>query len=202
MAQPHEELARLLTEARDGSHRALGEALQACRAYLLTVAGQELDPTLSAKAGASDLVQQTFLEAQRDFQQFDGTTETELLNWLRCVLRNNVANFARSYRETGKREVGREVALEAGRSSADWRSALACDANSPSELVMQAEQLEALEEAIARLPEHYRDVIEYRYRRELSFDEIGRLLGCSANAACKLWSRVVERLEKELGDRA
>jgi RNA polymerase sigma-70 factor (ECF subfamily) len=198
MSQPHRDLARLLAEARDGSPAALGEALEACRAYLLTVAGQELDPALSAKAGASDLVQQTFLEAQRDFKQFDGNTEADLLNWLRRVLRNNVANFARSYRATGKREVGREVELEAGRSSADWRGALACDAASPSRLVMQAEQLEALEKAVARLPEDYRRVIEYRYRHELSFDEIGRLLDCSANAACKLWSRTVERLEKEL----
>jgi RNA polymerase sigma-70 factor (ECF subfamily) len=198
MSQPHRDLARLLAEARDGSPAALGEALEACRAYLLTVAGQELDPALRAKAGASDLVQQTFLEAQRDFKQFDGATEAELLNWLRRVLRNNVTNFARAYRATGKREVGREVELEAGRSSADWRSALAGDTTTPSRLVMQAEQLEALEQAIARLPDDYRQVIEYRYREERSFDEIAELMNCSANAACKLWSRAIEKLEKEL----
>ncbi len=200
MLQPHGDLARLLAEARNGSPDALGDALEACRAYLLTVAGQELDPALSAKAGASDLVQQTFLEAQRDFPQFAGVTEAELLSWLRRVLLNNVANFARAYRATGKRDVGREVELDGGPSSADWRGALAGEATTPSGLVLQAEQLDALENAIARLPDEYRQVIEFRYRQERSFDEIGQLLGCSANAACKLWSRAVERLEKELAE--
>ena len=143
MSPTHADLARLLAEARNGSPAALGEALEACRAYLLTVAGQELDPALCAKAGASDLVQQTFLEAQRDFGRFDGTTEEELLNWLRRVLLNNVSNFARAYRATGKRNVGREIELEAGRSSADWRGALAGDTTTPSGLVMQEEQLQA-----------------------------------------------------------
>ena len=198
MSSPCADLARLLAEARTGSPAALGRALEACRAYLLTVAGQELDPALSAKAGASDLVQQTFLEAQRDFDQFQGTTEQDLLHWLRRVLLNNVANFARAYRSTGKRDVGREIELEGGRSSADWRSALAGDAASPSGVVMHQEQLQALEQAIARLPEDYRRIIEYRYRQERSFDEIAQLMNCSANAACKLWSRAVERLEKEL----
>jgi RNA polymerase sigma-70 factor (ECF subfamily) len=198
MFEPHRDLARLLADARGGSPAALGDALEACRAYLLTVAGQELDPALRAKAGASDLVQQTFLEAQRDFSQFDGATEAELLNWLRRVLLNNVANFARAYRATGKRDVGREIELEGGQSSADWRGGLAGDAATPSGLVMQAEQIQALEEAIARLPEDYRQVIEYRYRQERSFDEIAQLMSCTANAACKLWSRAVERLEKEL----
>ena len=64
-----------------------------------------------AKGGASDLVQETFLEAQRDFPRFQGTSEAELLGWLRQMLLNNVANFTRHYRIT-KREVGREVAIQ------------------------------------------------------------------------------------------
>ena len=202
MSPSQRDLARLLDEARNGSSAALGEALQACRAYLLTVAGQELDPALHAKAGASDLVQQTFFEAQRDFHQFGGVTEEELLNWLRRVLLNNVASFARAYRGTGMREVGREIELEAGRSSADWRGALAGNTTTPSALVMQEEQLQALERAIARLPEDYRQIIELRYRQERSFDEIAQVMNCTANAACKLWSRVVERLERELTDQS
>jgi RNA polymerase sigma-70 factor (ECF subfamily) len=198
MPPPHADLARLLAEARHGSPNALGEALEACRAYLLTVASQELDPALRAKAGASDLVQQTFLEAQRDFVRFDGDSEEELLSWLRRVLLNNVSNFARAYRATGKRDVGREIELEAGRSSADWRGILAGDTTTPSGQVMQDEQVQALERAIARLPDDYRQIIEYRYRQERSFDEIAKLMNCSANAACKLWSRAVERLQKEL----
>ena len=53
-----------LAAARTGSSEALGQALQACRGYLLLLAERELDPDLRAKGGASDVVQETFLEAQ------------------------------------------------------------------------------------------------------------------------------------------
>src|SRR5262245_37348302 len=66
------DVARWLTEALAGSHEALGHALEGCRGYLLHVAMQELDADLASKAGASDLVQETFLEAQRDFARFQG----------------------------------------------------------------------------------------------------------------------------------
>ena len=57
------------------------------------------------------MVQETFLEAQRDFGRFRGTTDGELRAWLRQLLLHNLANFARSYRGTEKRQVEREVHL-------------------------------------------------------------------------------------------
>ena len=198
MSQADRDLVKLLSSARAGSPEAVGETLEACRAYLLAIAGQELDPALKVKGGASDLVQQTFLEAQRDFHRFDGATKRELLAWLRQVLLNNVANFARAYRETEKRNIGREVELDAGRSSADWRGALIGASLTPSRHATEDEQTAALEEAMQRLPEDYRQVIEYRYREERSFEQIGQLMDRSADATRKLWSRAVERLKQEL----
>src|SRR5262245_50318676 len=104
-------VAGWLPAARAGSQEALGLALEACRNYLLLIAERELDPDLRAKGGASDLVQETFLEAFRDFSRFHGTSEVELLAWLRQLLLHNLANFARRYRDTAKRQVGREVPL-------------------------------------------------------------------------------------------
>src|SRR5262245_9801346 len=90
--------------ARADTGDARRRLLEALRGYLLMVAGEELDPALRAKGGASDLVQETFLEAHRDFNQFRGADEAELLAWLRRLLLNNVANFGRRYRGTEKRQ--------------------------------------------------------------------------------------------------
>ena len=57
------DFGRLLAEARTGSRQALGQILESCRNYLLLIAGKELTSDLQAKGGASDLVQETFLEA-------------------------------------------------------------------------------------------------------------------------------------------
>ena len=51
----HREIQDWLTAAQAGSNDALGQALEACRAYLLLVAERELDPNLRAKGGASDV---------------------------------------------------------------------------------------------------------------------------------------------------
>src|SRR5262245_9855283 len=112
MAEPPADASQWLPAARAGCRAALGQALEACRRYLLHVAERELDPALRAKGGASDLVQQTFLEAQRDFAHFDGASEAELLAWLKHLLRHNVGKFVRTYRRTQKRGVGRETPLE------------------------------------------------------------------------------------------
>src|SRR5215468_6351850 len=112
MAEPAEDTGQHLAAARAGSRQALGEALESCRRYLLLVAQRELDPELQAKGGASDLVQETFLEAQRDFTRFEGTSDAELRAGLRGLLRSQLGHFARRYRDTGKREVAREIPLE------------------------------------------------------------------------------------------
>src|SRR5262249_2148327 len=130
MASLGGEGARWLAAARAGSNEALGCLLKQCEAFLLAIAHRELDDDLRAKGGASDLVQETFLEAQRDFSQFRGSSEEEFLAWLRQLLRNNVANFSRRYRATQKRIVRDEISLDAS-SSVDWAGLLVADGSSP-----------------------------------------------------------------------
>jgi RNA polymerase sigma-70 factor (ECF subfamily) len=185
-----------LEAARAGSPEALGQALEAYRRYLLLVAQRNLDPQLQAKGGASDLVQETFLEAQHDFGQFHGTTEEELLAWLRRLLLNNLSNFARRYRDTDKRAVARELALPSDGSTAGTGGVAGPDPT-PSAMAMEREQAQALQRALTRLPAEYRRVIELRYQEGKSFEDIGRLLNKTPDAARKLWSRAMERLRLE-----
>jgi RNA polymerase sigma-70 factor (ECF subfamily) len=198
MAEPTEEVARCLNAARTGSREALGAALEACRGYLLAIAQRELDTDLHAKGGASDLVQQTLVEAIRDFERFPGQTENDLLQWLRRLMLNNLADFTRHYRATDKRQVGREVVVGGGDSSSDRGGGLAAALPSPSGEAMAREQAEAIQRVLARLPEDYRRVILWRYQEQRSFDDIGRLLNLTPNAARKLLLRAVERVREEI----
>jgi RNA polymerase sigma-70 factor (ECF subfamily) len=195
----HEHAVRWLAAARAGSADALGEVLEACRGYLLLIAGRELGPDLRAKAGASDLVQQTFLEAQRDFAGFYGETEAELLAWLRRLLLNNLANFVRDYRQTAKRQVGREVGLPDDPSRLDDQGPTAAGP-SPSKQAMLHERTTAVLQSLEKLPADYRQVVWLRYHDERSFEEIGQMMGRSANAVRKLWLRAVNRLKQDLID--
>jgi RNA polymerase sigma-70 factor (ECF subfamily) len=188
---------RWLAAARAGSADALGQALDACRDYLLLIAQQELDPNLRAKGGASDIVQETFLEAQHAFQNFQGKSDEELRAWLRRILLNNLGDFTRRYRHTDMRAVAREVGLNGEGSSAPLGANLAAETSTPSAHALEQEEAELLEQAVDRLSEDYRQVILLRYRQELSFEEIGERMNRSPAAVRKLWARAMVRLREE-----
>jgi RNA polymerase sigma-70 factor (ECF subfamily) len=190
-------LAERLAAARQGSSEALGQALEQFRRYLTELARHAIGPALKVKGGASDLVQETFLEAQRQFGNFEGASEAQLRAWLRCLLLHKAAKLGRRYSSTGKRQLSREVALGAEK----WGlrpSQIAGPAPTPSVAAMSAEQTRLLQAAIDRLPDEYRTVMNLRYRDGLPFDEVGRQTGRSADAARMMWARAVERLKHEL----
>jgi RNA polymerase sigma-70 factor (ECF subfamily) len=200
MTEPADDFRERLCAARAGSAEALGKLLEDHRAYLLSIAQRELAPHLQAKAGASDLVQQTVLEALRDFARFQTGSREEFLAWLRRLLLNNVGDFTRQYQETDKRQINREVRL-AGPASGGTCPEPAGTGPTPSTAAMSEEQAQAIERALERLPEEYRRVIVLRSQEDRSFEEIGQLLERSPNAARKLWLRAIERLQEELGER-
>jgi RNA polymerase sigma-70 factor, ECF subfamily len=192
------QMAQWLHEARQGSEEALGRLLDSCRQYLLLVANRELHSPLQAKFGPSDLVQDTFLKAHCRFERFAGTTEAELLAWLRRILLNNAANAARSFLGTAGRNLDREVSLDYQAGSERLVTRLAAPGDTPSAQMMGAEQSEALQRGLAQLPEQYRQIIVKRSLEERSFEEISLEIGKSEEAARKLWGRAVEQLQAVL----
>jgi RNA polymerase sigma-70 factor (ECF subfamily) len=180
--------------ARRGDREALGRALLSFRDYLLLVANEELHPTLAAKGGASDLVQDTFFRAQRGIAEFRGQSRAEWRTWLRMILVRSLAHHQRRYGSTAKRRQGREVMIE----SVGERAAISPDPSPCHELVRR-ERSAAVLTAIERLPAHYRDVVTWHHRDKLPFDEIGRRMGVSGEAARKYWARALGLLRRELG---
>jgi RNA polymerase sigma-70 factor, ECF subfamily len=185
-----------LTSARDGCPESLGNLLQGCRRYLLLTASRALESSLRPKEGASDLVQQTFVVAQRDFQSFRGTTLGELLGWLNRILERQLANNIRHYKQTSKRALRREISLDAG-DHAD-NLGIVDGQPVPADRAASADEQRRVHQAIEHLPDDYQQVLTLRTWQRLPFAEIGQRMGRSAGAVQKLWMRAVERLQDEL----
>jgi len=184
----------LLRSAREGSNSSLGELFHVYRNYLLQLADEELGSDIKVKGSASDLVQESFLEAKRDFPKFAGSSLTEFQAWLRRILLNNVANMGRSFRETQKRDITREISISPNEIS----DPLGSQDGTVSSIVVKNELLDAIQIATRNLPAHYQEVIRLRnYERE-SFESIGQKIGRTTEAARKLWVRALEQLQHEL----
>jgi len=147
----------------------------------LLIAEKELDADLRAKGGASDLVQETFIKAQRAFAGFEGGPD-ELRAWLRRILLNHLADFRSLYREATKRQAAREVPLQSDDSSCAGTVPVPDDSPSPSRQAMAQEEAAEVQRFLEKLPEDYGIILKLRYQEERSFEEIARLMSRSENA--------------------
>src|SRR5262245_23292191 len=149
---------QLLCLARVGEGEALGRLLELYRGYLTMLARLGLTRRLQGKVEPADLVQETFLEAHRHFGGFQGTTEAELVSWLRQILAARLANTVRHYLGTRQRDVRleRDLAERLDQSSRVLEKALLAPQSTPSERAVRREQAVLLADALERLPADYR----------------------------------------------
>ncbi|TWT47020.1 ECF RNA polymerase sigma-E factor [Thalassoglobus neptunius] len=191
-------IALLLENARNGDERARDELFECCRNYINVIARTNVETWMKAKVDSSDLVQQTLLEAHRGFRDFEGKSEGEWLAWLKQILAHNTHDFIRRFR-AGKRDVKKEVRIQpqSPDASAPFRE-LAARLDSPSQVLMDHEQEFELANAISRLPDDYREVIQLRNLQRLSFEEVSERMERSRGAVQMLWMRALNKLQEIL----
>lgn len=176
-----------------------GQALECYRPYLRLLAQARLDPRLQGRFEASDIVQQTLLDAYRARDGYRGTTEGELAAWLRQILVRNLFHAVRDVR-CAKRDQRRERPLEIAlqESSARLERWLASEESSPSHQIAQMEEILRTAQAVAALPEGQREAVVLHYWQGCSLAEIGEHLGRSRSAVAGLLYRGLRQLRQQL----
>ncbi len=192
----------LIQRCRAGDDAARGQLFGRYDAYLRILAQAQLGRQLRVKCAPSDLVQQTLLEAHRDFAAFQGAHEAELVAWLRRILAHNLYNEARRY-NARQRDAAREVSLDQVRAGVDQSSVLlgrcvAAPGPTPSQIAEERESAVRLADAVARLPEDYQWVLLLRVFQERSAEEVAESMGRSAGAVRMLQMRALTALKEQL----
>jgi RNA polymerase sigma-70 factor (ECF subfamily) len=190
----------LLPVARTGDAEALGRLLELYRGYLGLLARLQVNRRLQGKVDPADLVQETFLAAHRAWPEFRGTSERELVAWLRTILAARVANLVRHYFGTQGRDVRleRELAAELDQSSRVLDHGLLAVQNSPSQEASRREQAVLLADTLDQLSDDYREVLILRHLEELTFPEVAERMQRSVDSVKKLWARALDRLRRLL----
>ena len=193
---------QMIADAKLEGEQAWGRLLELYRNYLSLLARMEVGQRLQRKLDASDLVQETFLDAHRNFANFEGRTEAQFLAWLRTILAGKVANTIRHYVGTQ----GRDIRLEQDLSASFDLSSLRLDqlatasVASPSQAAIKREQSVLMADTLQRLPEDYREVILLRHWEELSFPEIAQRMNRTVDSVEKLWMRALARMRQVVGE--
>lgn len=194
---------QLLEAARAGDAESLGQLLQICCNYLKLLVSTQIDPRLRSRFTSSDVVQETFFEAHRDFAEFRGRSEREFVAWLRKILVNNLFSLVEQHAVAEKRNVHREVSLHGigaavGRSTVRLEAILLDRGSSPSEKACHHERAVLIADQMAKLPPDYQEVLILRHLEGLPFEAVAQRMGRASGAARMLWLRALERLRELL----
>lgn len=193
-------IGHLIGQAQQGDESARERLFQLGRNYMGLVARAQVESWLRAKVDASDLVQQTMLEAHRDFPRFAGRSEKEWLGWLRRILAHNAADFVRCYRGTSKR-AGREVPIRAGDASTTFGAPEpAAPGPTPSQEFLRLDAELRLAEALRQLPPDYQEVVMLRNLQRLPFAEVAQRMDRSRPAVQMLWMRAIRQLQEIMAE--
>jgi len=201
--QSHSTAEHLLALAQRDGPDALGQLLELYRNYLKILAASQINSRLQARVSASDVVQETFLQAHRAFDQFRGNTAPEFLGWLRQILAHQFAHLLEKHVYAAKRDVRREVSLDAigtslARSSLRLESVFADKNPSPGSVAQRHEHAIVLANELADLPEDYRQVLMLRNLEGMSFPDVAERLERSPGAVRMLWFRAIQKLRERL----
>lgn len=199
IAPDSQETQALLEQAAAGDPRAGAQLLERHRARLLDFVDAHLDPLLRARLDASDVVQETQMEALRRLADFLQRRPMPFRLWLRKTAYERLLTLRRRHIEAARRSVAREVQLP-DRSSLVLARQLVDSGASPSARLHREEQAQRLRQALERLPQADREALLMRHYEGLSYEEMGCLLGIEPASARKRAGRALVRLHKILAD--
>lgn len=190
----------LLDQARGGNDAALGRLLESYSNYLTLLARVQIGRRIQGKVDANDVVQEVFLEAHRQIANFRGTSECELVAWLRRILAGQLALTLRRYLGTKGRDVNleRELGAQLDQSSHAMDGGFVATTSTPSQHVSRREQAVLLADALDKLPADYREVIILRHLESLPFAEVATHMGRSEDSVQKLWVRALASLRRSM----
>jgi RNA polymerase sigma-70 factor (ECF subfamily) len=197
LAPDSTETRGLLEQAGAGATKAFDRLIDRHRPALRRFVALRLGPELGARVDASDIVQETQLEAFRRLEDYLERRPMPFGLWLRKTAYERLLMLRRRHLAAGRRTVGREVALPA-RSSLSLARQLLASTSTPSERLVRQELVRRVQQAVAQLADSDREILLMRNFEESSYQDIACLLGIDPAAARKRHGRALARLARRL----
>jgi RNA polymerase sigma-70 factor, ECF subfamily len=182
--------AALMLRVKQGDTAAFEELVERYKQPVLNL----LYRTLRDATEAEDLAQNVFVQVYKFADRY--RVEAKFSTWLFTIARNLCLNEIR--RRSRHPAESLDAVIETSEESACPRQFEDKRNISAQETLMQDELVSKVEEALGALPENQRTAILLFKEKEMSYEEISEILGCSLSATKSLIHRGRETLKQKL----
>ena len=175
--------AQLVTFALDGDSVAFETLFKRYRDGIYNLC---LQRTGGNADDASDLMQETFVKVYVNLEKYD--SKFTFGQWIYTIARNNFIDYVRRRRD--------DLSLDSLKGTSTTSLASMDSGESPEERIISAQHAVQLERCMAALPEKYRQMVELRFVKEYSYEEIAAHVGLPIGTVKTQIHRARERLCK------
>jgi RNA polymerase sigma-70 factor (ECF subfamily) len=186
----------LVALAKEGDRTALEQLCQVYGERVHWIVRFRMGGEIRSKLDSMDVVQDAFVMALQDLDDFTYRDEGDFLRWMSKVVENRIRDNIKKL-HADKRNICKEILLRDHLPTGQRSSPGAAGpvvTTTPSVIISKKEELDKLEKAIDQLRPEYREAIILRKIEGLSYKDIGDRLGKSADAVGMLVSRAMVAL--------
>ncbi len=182
----------------------LCERLDRHRERLRKIVAATMDQRLHARLDASDVIQETFLEAMARIEEYRAEPRVSLFVWLRFLAKQRLAILYRQHVLAQVRDVRREVSMQRESNCDSTARALAAQVAArltTASATLRKKELQCqIQSALGKLDDKSREMLILRHFEQLTNQETSEVLQISTTAACNRYVRAIERLKRMLFD--
>lgn len=190
----------LIVTAKLGNEEAINKLFVRYQARILRIVRLRLSPGLRAKLRlqSMDIVQEVFIYAFQHLKDFEPKSQGHFLNWLAKKCQHYIYDRLDYVSTLGRKAPGGEVSVDQeitpNIETNQIKIQIKDDGTTPTQFAIKQERELMLDSALDMLENDDKEIIINRNLEELSFGEIGDLLGKSEEAARKQYCRAFKKL--------
>jgi RNA polymerase sigma-70 factor (ECF subfamily) len=188
-----DEIGRWIDAARNGDQEAWEKLHQRYRSLLSFTAQAGMPDHLRGRFDTEDVLQSVFLAAFRALGSYDYRGEASFRSWLKEITRNELADRIRAH-DAGKRSIRREQSV----GDPDVYPRSGEEGDTPSQIVSRAQRRDQVLTAMRRLEDEQQEVLWMRDFEGRTWEQIGRLAGCTESGARRRYRVALEALVRIL----
>ncbi|MDY0168410.1 MAG: sigma-70 family RNA polymerase sigma factor [Thermoguttaceae bacterium] len=183
---------------------ALADFFAQNRGRLRRMVEVRLDQRIAGRIDPSDVLQEAFLDASKQLDDYLAGLPMQPFLWLRFLIGQRLMATHRRHLGAQKRDAKRDVPLQGANHPQAFSESLSCQLagrlSTPSFAAARAELQVRLRELLDSMDPLDCEILALRHFEELTNHEAAEELGISTAAASKRYIRALERLRKTLAE--